>query len=173
MLAIEPPKPNCLKLCLRISAGLQVEYCQAHANQQADEVQAAESAVQSRKIAVQAAQQHATTDVIRQLHSGLELLNSVKQCNREVLSSQAARVQDGSDLFISALSRAVRSSDSLTASNADASLAKLTAEADSASFSLTATLACLAASIPLASAIGYLVKVFKLGHTAYAQGLRS
>jgi hypothetical protein len=162
-----------LKLCLRISAFLQVADCQAHANQQADEVQAAESAVQSRKIAVQAAQQHATTDVIRQLHSGLKLLNSVKQCSREVLSSQAAGVRDGSDLFISAFSQAVRSADSLTASKADASLAKLTAEADSAFSSLTATLACLATCSPLASAVGYLVKVFKLGHTAYAQGLSS
>lgn len=151
---------------------MQVDFCLAHANQQADEVQAAESAVQSRKVAVQAAKQHATNNVIMQLQSGLKLLSSVKQCSHEVLSSQAAGVQDGSDFFISAFSQAVKSQDSPTP-NADANLAKLTAEGNSAFSSLSATLARLASSSPLANAISYLIKVFKLGHTAYTQGLRS
>lgn len=166
------PSQTAWKLCLHISAYLQVDFCQAHANQQAVEVQAAESAVQSRKVAVQAAQQHATNNVIIQLHSGLKLLRSVKQCSHKVLSSQAAGVQDSSDFLISAFSQAVKSQGSPTP-NADANVAKLIIEGYSAFSSLSATLACLASSSPLAGAISYLITVFKLGHTAYAQSLRS
>ena len=129
--------------------------------------------MQSRKAAVQTAQQAARANAAAQLQSSIALLRNAQRHSLEALSSHVAGKTDAAEFFMSAFRHATRSQAGQAPSAIDVDVTQLNGLADAAFSAIDQATACLMSTSPLASAVNYVVKVFKLGHLAYVQGLKS
>ena len=150
---------------------------QQHAVQVEGKVETAVKAKQRLQAEVEAAQFRDIGNAIAALQNSSNAVRRVQQQSLDALSRLALSQHAGTDIFVSAFVHTAKAQ-STAATDGNASMQQQVQQAvrETADAALSATSQAvdkLTSSSPLAQAVNYLVKVFKLGQLAFMQGLQS